>query len=117
MERTLIRNVHQKFPLVTIGGQVEGLVFADTGARSPIGASGNFTQSNLPSNLLLALSKPKHNQQLKSTEVEVILHSYREVHLTPPQPPQTLCVFDVVNSPASRQAVCVYNCTVTHRPV
>ena len=29
-----------KFPLVSMGGQVEGLACADTGARTPIGASG-----------------------------------------------------------------------------
>ena len=31
-----------KFPLVSMGGQVEGLTCADPGARTPIGASGNF---------------------------------------------------------------------------
>ena len=29
-----------KFPLVSMGGRAEGLVCADTGARTPIGASG-----------------------------------------------------------------------------
>jgi hypothetical protein len=31
-----------KFPLVSIGGQAEGLASADPGARTPIGASGIF---------------------------------------------------------------------------
>ena len=30
-----------KFPLVSMGGRAEGLACADTGARTPIGASGN----------------------------------------------------------------------------
>ena len=29
-----------KFPLMSMGGQAEGLVCADPGARTPIGASG-----------------------------------------------------------------------------
>ena len=31
----------RKFPLVLMGGRAEGLACADTGARTPIGASGN----------------------------------------------------------------------------
>ena len=31
-----------KFPLVSMGGRVEGLTCADPGARTPIGASGNL---------------------------------------------------------------------------
>ena len=31
-----------KFPLVSMGGQAEGLACADPGARTPIGASGIF---------------------------------------------------------------------------
>jgi hypothetical protein len=34
-----------KFPLVSMGGRAEGLACADPGARTPIGASGNFRQS------------------------------------------------------------------------
>jgi hypothetical protein len=34
-----------KYPLVTMGGQAEGLACADLGARTPIGASGNFVIS------------------------------------------------------------------------
>ena len=33
-----------KFPLVSMGGLAEGLACADPGARTPIGASGNFEQ-------------------------------------------------------------------------
>jgi hypothetical protein len=33
-----------KFPLVLMGGRAEGLACADPGARTPIGASGNFRQ-------------------------------------------------------------------------
>ena len=32
-----------KFPLVSMGGRAEGLACTDPGARTPIGASGNFT--------------------------------------------------------------------------
>ena len=31
-----------KFPLVSMGGRVEGLACADPGARTPIGACGNL---------------------------------------------------------------------------
>ena len=31
-----------KFPLVSMGGRAEGLACADPGARTPIGAIGNF---------------------------------------------------------------------------
>ena len=31
-----------KFPLVSMGGRAEGLACADPGARTSIGASGNF---------------------------------------------------------------------------
>ena len=31
-----------KFPLLLMGGPVEGLACADLGARTPIGASGNL---------------------------------------------------------------------------
>ena len=38
-----------KFPLVSMGGGAEGLVCADTGARAPIGASGNLqSKRHLP---------------------------------------------------------------------
>jgi hypothetical protein len=32
----------REFPLMLMGGRVEGLACADPGARTPIGASGNF---------------------------------------------------------------------------
>ena len=31
-----------KFPLVSMGGRADGLVCADPGARTPMGASGNI---------------------------------------------------------------------------
>ena len=31
-----------KFPLVSLGGREEGLTCADPGARTPMGASGNY---------------------------------------------------------------------------
>jgi hypothetical protein len=34
-----------KFPLVSMGDRAEGLACADPGARTPIGASGNFVYS------------------------------------------------------------------------
>ena len=36
-----------KFLLVSMGGRAEGLACADPGARTPIGASGNFAYINL----------------------------------------------------------------------
>ena len=33
----------RKFPLVSMGGRAEGLACADPGARTPIGANGNFS--------------------------------------------------------------------------
>jgi hypothetical protein len=35
----------RKFPIVSMGGRTEGLACADPGARTPIGASGNFISS------------------------------------------------------------------------
>ena len=37
-----------KFPLVSMGGRAEGLACADPGARTPIGASGNFSHFFIP---------------------------------------------------------------------
>ena len=34
-----------KFPLVSMGGRADGLACADPGARTPIGASGNYQYS------------------------------------------------------------------------
>ena len=36
-----------KFPLVSMGGRAEGLACEDPGARTPIGASGNFLSINI----------------------------------------------------------------------
>ena len=36
----------EKFPLVSMGGRAEGLACTDPGARTPIGASGNFLNKN-----------------------------------------------------------------------
>jgi hypothetical protein len=43
---TLQTPVPGKFPLVPMGGQAEGLACADPGARTPIGASGNFVRQS-----------------------------------------------------------------------
>ena len=45
----------EKFPLTSRGGWAEGLACADPGARTPIGASGNFSIILFPENLLVAL--------------------------------------------------------------
>ena len=48
----LVAEVHSadmragKFLLVTMGGRAEGLACADPGARTPIGASGNFDKNS-----------------------------------------------------------------------
>jgi hypothetical protein len=41
----------RKFPLVSRGGRAEGLACADPGARTPIGASGNFKHTHNTSTL------------------------------------------------------------------
>ena len=40
-----------KFPLVSMGDRAEGLLCADPGARTPIGASGNFSNSSQDLNI------------------------------------------------------------------
>ena len=35
----------EQFPLVSMGGQAEGLACGDPGARTPIGASRNYSSS------------------------------------------------------------------------
>ena len=47
-----------KFPLVLMGGRAEGLACADPGARTPIGASGNFP----PSYFIIFLLKLQSNK-------------------------------------------------------
>ena len=42
-----------KFPLVSMGGRAEGLTCADPGARTPIGASGNFIYFQLHSQYII----------------------------------------------------------------
>ena len=37
----------EKCPLVSMGGRAEGQACADPGARTPIGASGNFSMNSL----------------------------------------------------------------------
>ena len=44
----------EKFPLTSMRGRAEGLAWADPGARTPIGASGNvsaYMSAKLPSNI------------------------------------------------------------------
>ena len=51
----LQKRVPEKFPLVSMGGRVEGLGCADPGVRTPIGASENlniFIVQNMTSILL-----------------------------------------------------------------
>ena len=45
-----------KFPLASMGGRAEGLACADPGARTPIGASGNFSTTSL----ILKRGLPSH---------------------------------------------------------
>ena len=35
-----------EFTIVSMGGQAEGLACADPGARTPMGASGNYNKAN-----------------------------------------------------------------------
>ena len=43
-----------KFPLVFMGGLVDGLACADPGARTPIGASGNWSERRCAGGLAAA---------------------------------------------------------------
>ena len=68
----------------------------------------------------IVLSKPKLNYQLNSTEFEVRLHSYTEVH-HPPPPPHKLNLYtqnweELTTAQLARRDP-LYKCTVTHRPV
>ena len=47
------------FSLMTMGGRAEGLACADPGARTPIGASGNFFFFFFFSFLVAAVAKPQ----------------------------------------------------------
>jgi hypothetical protein len=42
----------ETFPLVSMGGQAEGLACADPGARTPIGASGILNNKMAPHHML-----------------------------------------------------------------
>jgi hypothetical protein len=44
-----------KFPLVSMGGRAEGLACADPGARTPIGASGNYIYCYYFSNISILI--------------------------------------------------------------
>ena len=44
-----------QFPLVSMGGQVEGLACADPGARTPIGASGNYILEIIPKKMQISM--------------------------------------------------------------
>ena len=66
--------MRRKFSLVSMGGRAEGLACADTGARTPIGASGNLlseqssTDDNIPSetiSLPRAVSSPAAPMQIR----------------------------------------------------
>ena len=46
-----------KFSLVSMGGLAEGLAFADPGARTPIGNSGNFLLLHMLSNAFHEINK------------------------------------------------------------
>ena len=61
-----------KFPLVSMGGRAEGLACADPGARTPIGASGNFNYSQ--SNTLVILISSR--LQLLNTHLFLSEYSY-----------------------------------------
>ena len=52
-----------KFPIVLMGGRAEGLACADPGARTPIGASGNYT-------FFLFLKKTKRPHMSAASRVE-----------------------------------------------
>ena len=49
-----------KFPLVSMGGRPEGLACADLGARTPIGASGNYFSIFSTSIFIVVLSALSH---------------------------------------------------------
>ena len=49
-----------KFPLVSMGGRAEGLACADPGARTPIGASGNWSEQSACTALRRCISGPTY---------------------------------------------------------
>ena len=53
----------EKFPLVSMGGRAEGLACAYPGARTPIGASGNF-HCNFLSRLITLLYRAQFGGKL-----------------------------------------------------
>ena len=52
----------EKFPLVSMGGRAEGLACADPGARTPIGASGNYKTK--PSSIYFQYYAKKTNKMI-----------------------------------------------------
>ena len=64
-----------KFPLVSMGGQAEGLACADQGARTPIGVSGNSSQLSQLTNQLQLNTKLVWPHNLEDVLHKVILSS------------------------------------------
>ena len=50
----------RKCLLVSMGGRAKGLASADPGARTPIGASGNFTTTTTNMNITTTTEPPGH---------------------------------------------------------
>ena len=61
------------------------------------------------------LSKPKLNQNLSSTEFEVRLHSYSDIH--PPPTQELTMLWLLLTGQAEQGRDRLYNCTLTHRSV
>jgi hypothetical protein len=64
-----------KFPLVSMGGRAEGLACADPGARTPIGASGNFLHLAFI-NYLKCSFNLDHSSGSQFTNISYALRSY-----------------------------------------
>ena len=62
-----------KFPIVSMGGRAEGLACTDPGARTPIGASGNFL--NLPRSNHISL----YETLLRGEQAFTPLYGYKDV--------------------------------------
>ena len=67
-----------KFPLISMGGRAEGLVFADPEARTPIGASGNFKKNiGLISTIKVSASAKLGNLRFTGNNSQIVLNNTR----------------------------------------
>ena len=81
----------EKFPLASMGGWAEGLACADPGARTPIGASGNF---GISTHVFLLI---KNENILKNLLLHILIQFHILVKITVIIQARNsyLCTFDI----------------------